>query len=108
VIRWRGHIKPGQTTNQIFAALDWLPAFVELADGAKGDDLKKQIEADPYPGIVKTTLDGVNEADFLQGNPKVRRKPQRLQFALVPSAAVIEPRPWHQAARSDAVPVTIR
>jgi hypothetical protein len=28
--------------------------------------LKKKIEAGEYPGIVKTTLDGVNEADFLQ------------------------------------------
>ena len=67
VIRWPGHIKSDTVTNQIFAALDWLPTFVELAGGPKGDDLKKQVEAGKYPGIVKTTLDGVDEADFLQG-----------------------------------------
>ncbi len=67
VIRWPGHIKAGQTTNQIFAALDWVPTLVDIAGGPKGDALKKQIEAGAYPGIVKTTLDGVDEADFLQG-----------------------------------------
>ena len=67
VIRWPGHVKPGQTTNQMFAALDWVPTLVELAGGPKGDGLKKQIEAGSYPGIVKTTLDGVNQADFISG-----------------------------------------
>ena len=51
----------------MFAALDWLPTFVELAGGPKGDDLKKQIEAGKYPGIVKTTLDGFSQADFISG-----------------------------------------
>ena len=35
--------------------------------GPKGDGLKKQIEAGKYPGIVKTTLDGVNQRDYLEG-----------------------------------------
>ena len=67
VIRWPGHIKPGTVKNQLFAALDWLPTFVEIAGGPKGDELKKQIEAGKYPGIVKTTLDGVNQRDYLEG-----------------------------------------
>ena len=53
--------------NDIFASLDWLPTFVEIAGGPKGDGLKKQIEAGKYPGIVKTTLDGVNQIDYLTG-----------------------------------------
>src|SRR5437667_2485829 len=60
VIRWSGHIKPGTVLNDIFSSLDWLPTFVEIAGGPKGDGLKKQIEQGAYPGIVKTTLDGVN------------------------------------------------
>ena len=44
VIRWPGHIKPGTVLNDIFASLDWLPTFVEIAGGPKGDGLKKQIE----------------------------------------------------------------
>ena len=67
LIRWPGHIKAGVTTNQIMAALDWLPTLSQLAGGPAGDGLKKQIEAGAYPGFVKTTLDGVNQADFLTG-----------------------------------------
>ena len=67
VVRWPGHIKPGTVFNDIFASLDWLPTFVEIAGGPKGDGLKKQIEKGEYPGIVKTTLDGVNQIDYLTG-----------------------------------------
>jgi arylsulfatase len=67
VIRWPGHIKPGTVFNQLFAALDWLPTLVEIAGGPKGEGLKEQIEAGQYPGIVKTTLDGVNQVDYLTG-----------------------------------------
>ena len=51
----------------MFAALDWLPTLVDIAGGPKGDDLKKQIEAGQYPGIVKTTLDGVDQRAYLEG-----------------------------------------
>ena len=33
----------------------------------KGDALNKQIVAGQYPGIVKTTLDGVDQLDYLTG-----------------------------------------
>ena len=67
VVRWPGHIKPGTIKNQMFASLDWLPTFVDIAGGPTGDGLKKQIEAGKYPGIVKTTLDGVDQRDYLEG-----------------------------------------
>ena len=67
VIRWPGVIKPGTVKNQLFAALDWVPTLVDIAGGPKGDGLKQQIEAGQYPGIVKTTLDGVNQRDYLEG-----------------------------------------
>src|SRR4029077_18522469 len=53
--------------NEIFASLDWVPTFVNIAGGPKGDGLKKHIEAGQYPGIVKTTLDGVDQRDYLTG-----------------------------------------
>jgi arylsulfatase A-like enzyme len=68
VIRWPGVIRPGTMKNDIFASLDWLPTFVNIAGGAKGDELKKRIEAGQYPGIVKTTLDGVDHARPTQAN----------------------------------------
>src|SRR5215475_7967389 len=67
VIRWPGVIRPGTVKNDIFASLDWMPTFVEIAGGPKGDGLKQQIEGGQYPGIVKTTLDGVNQIDYLTG-----------------------------------------
>lgn len=67
LIRWPGVIKPGTVHNQLFAALDWLPTFVNIAGGPKGDELKRQIEGGRYPGIVKTTLDGVDQRDYLEG-----------------------------------------
>jgi arylsulfatase A-like enzyme len=67
VVRWPGHIKPGTLKTELFASLDWLPTFVDIAGGAKGNDLKAQIERGAYPGIVKTTLDGVNQRAYLEG-----------------------------------------
>jgi arylsulfatase len=49
----------------MFSALDWLPTLVNIAGGPKGDALKKQ--AGRYPGIVKTTLDGVDQRAYLEG-----------------------------------------
>jgi arylsulfatase len=73
VIRWPGVIKPGTVHNQLFSGLDWLPTFVDIAGGPTSDALKKQIEDGAYPGIVKTTLDGVNQRQFLEGKSKSSR-----------------------------------
>ena len=70
VVRWPGHIKPGTVHSQLFAALDWLPTLVDIAGGPKGDELKKQIEKGEYPGIVKTTLDGFDQREYLEGKSK--------------------------------------
>ncbi|NVD39372.1 arylsulfatase [Ensifer sp. HO-A22] len=67
VVRWPGHIEPGTVKNDMFAALDWLPTLVEIAGGPKGNELKATIERGEYPGIAKTTLDGVNQRAYLEG-----------------------------------------
>ena len=67
VIRWPGHHQAGHREEPLFAALDWLPTLVDIAGGPKGDELNNQIQAGRYPGIVKTTLDGVNQLDYLTG-----------------------------------------
>jgi arylsulfatase len=67
VVRWPGVIRPGTVKNQLFAALDWLPTLVEIAGGPKGDGLKQQLEAGQYSGMVRTTLDGVNQVEYLSG-----------------------------------------
>jgi arylsulfatase len=73
VVRWPGHIKPGTVMNQLFAALDWLPTFVDIAGGLKGDALKSKIESGEYSGIVKTTLDGVDQRNYLEGKTQSAR-----------------------------------
>jgi len=104
VIRWPGHIKPGTILNDIFASLDWLPTFVEIAGGPKGNELKAQIEKGAYKGIAKTTLDGVNQIDYLTGKSAksardtffyyssshpsaVRYKNWKMYFAIAPETA---------------------
>jgi arylsulfatase A-like enzyme len=104
VIRWPGHIKPGTVLNDIFASYDWMPTFVEIAGGPKGNDLNKQIMAGQYPGIVKTKLQGVNQLDYLTGKSEksardtffyyggavpsaVRYKNWKIYFAMASEAA---------------------
>ena len=67
VVRWPGHIKPGTLKSEMFASFDWVPTFVDIAGGPKGNDLKAQIEKGAYPGIVKTTLDGFDQRAYLEG-----------------------------------------
>ncbi len=67
VVRWPGHIKAGTNPDQIFSSLDWVPTLVDIAGGPSGDGLKKQIEAGKYPGIIKTTIDGVDQRAYLEG-----------------------------------------
>jgi arylsulfatase A-like enzyme len=88
VIRWPGVIQPGQRKDQLFAALDWVPTLVEAAGGPKGDGLKTQIEAGQYPGIVKTTLDGLNQLDYLTGKSEKSARDVFYYFAGATPAAV--------------------
>ncbi len=66
-------IKPGTIFNDIFASYDWLPTFVEIAGGPKGDELNKQIMAGKYEGIMKTKLAGINQLAYLQGKTESNR-----------------------------------
>ena len=104
VIRWPGVIRPGTVKNDIFASLDWLPTLVNIAGGPKGDALKKRIEAGQYPGIVRTTLDGIDQTEYLSGRSAksardtffyyssahpsaVRYKNWKMYFAIAPENA---------------------
>ncbi len=100
VVRWPGHIEPGTIKTEIFAALDWMPTLTDIAGGPKGDGLKQEIEAGKYPGFVTTTMDGIDQRDYLEGkaaksprdhffyysgkNPSaVRYKNWKMYFAMV-------------------------
>ena len=114
VIRWPEHIQPGILKDQIFSMLDFVPTFVDIAGGAKGDDLNKQIMAGKYPGIVKTKLDGVNQRAYLEGKgdsardtlfyysgthpSAVRYKNWKMYYAMAPSTplgGLLGVQSWH-------------
>ncbi|WP_234684499.1 arylsulfatase [Bradyrhizobium monzae] len=88
VIRWPGVIKPGTIKNEMFASLDWVPTLVEIAGGPKSDGLKQRIEAGQYPGIVKTTLDGINQIDYLSGKSETSARDQFLYYSSKTPSAV--------------------
>src|SRR6478672_5372650 len=88
VVRWPGHIKPGTVHNQLFAALDWVPTLVNIAGGPKGNALRDQIEAGQYPGIVKTTLDGFDQRDYLEGTSKTSARDVFFYFSGATPSAV--------------------
>jgi arylsulfatase A-like enzyme len=88
VIRWPGVIKPGTIKNEMFASLDWVPTLVEIAGGPKGDALKQRIEAGQYPGIVKTTLDGINQIDYLSGKSEKSARDHFLYYSSKTPSAV--------------------
>ena len=50
VIRWPGHIKPGTIFNDIFASLDWLPTFVEIARRSQGQRAERADHGRQVPG----------------------------------------------------------
>ena len=55
-------------------SLDWVPTFVDIAGGPKGDGLKQQIEAGQYPNIVKTTLGRRRSARLSRRKDRKRRR----------------------------------
>jgi arylsulfatase A-like enzyme len=88
VVRWTGHIRPGTVKNQLFAALDWVPTLVDIAGGPKGDVLKQRIEAGQYPGIVRTTLDGFDQRDYLEGTSEKSARDYFFYFSGATPSAV--------------------
>jgi arylsulfatase len=76
MIRWPGHIKPGQVSNEIFAALDWFPTLLAAA-GDPG--VKDRLLAGWQAGArtYKVHLDGYNQLSYLTGQ---KDKSDRKEF----------------------------
>jgi arylsulfatase len=66
MIRWPGHIKPGQVSNEIIAGEDWLPTLL----AASGDpDVTAKLLHGMKAGSTtyKVHLDGYNQLPYLTG-----------------------------------------
>ncbi|MGY8668244.1 arylsulfatase [Bradyrhizobium sp. UFLA05-109] len=76
MIRWPGRIKPGQVSNEIFAALDWFPTL--LAAAGEPDIKSKLLTGYGSMGkTFKVHLDGYNQLPFLTGQ---QDKSERKEF----------------------------
>ena len=65
-VRWPGHIKPGQVSNELVAHHDWLPTFVAVAGDAQVSD--KLLKGYKVKDITyKVHLDGYNLVPYLTG-----------------------------------------
>jgi arylsulfatase A-like enzyme len=68
MIRWPGHIKPGEVSTGMVSGLDWFPTLLAAA----GDtDVKERLQKGwaPKPGglTYKVHLDGYNQLPYLTG-----------------------------------------
>jgi arylsulfatase len=66
LIRWPGHIKPGQVSNEIVSALDWSPTL--LAAAGVPDITEKLLKGyQAGPKTFKVHQDGYNQLPYLTG-----------------------------------------
>jgi arylsulfatase len=77
MVRWPGHIRPGQVSNEIFSGLDWFPTLMAAAGDATIKDrlLKGTNVGDTQ---FKVHLDGYNQLPYLEGQ---QPKGERTEFA---------------------------
>ena len=76
MVRWPGHIKPGQVTTEMFSGMDWFPTLLAAA----GDpDVKDELLAGKQIGdkTFKVHLDGYNQLPLPDRRDRQER-PQRV------------------------------
>ncbi|WP_374310273.1 arylsulfatase [Methylocella sp.] len=79
LIRWPGHIKPNQVSNEMISGLDWFPTLLAAAGdpNVKDELLKgKQIGGASF----KVHLDGYNQLPFLTGQQPRSARSQFVYF----------------------------
>ncbi|CAG9228691.1 Arylsulfatase [Paraburkholderia tropica] len=68
MVRWPGHIKPGEVSNQMFSGMDWFPTLLDAAgDAGVKDRLLKGWTPKGGGTNFKVHLDGYDQLPFLTG-----------------------------------------
>ncbi len=77
MVRWPGHIKPGEITNEMFSGMDWFPTLLAAAGN---ETIKDDLLGGAALGgtTFKVHLDGYNQLDLLTGKSA---KSARTEFA---------------------------
>ncbi|WP_066220885.1 arylsulfatase [Formosa haliotis] len=78
MIRWPGHIKPGQISNEIVSGMDWLPTLLAAAGEPNISEELKKGGHKANGKTFKVHLDGYNILPYLTG--KEERSPRREFF----------------------------
>ncbi|EIM96794.1 sulfatase [Paraburkholderia hospita] len=76
MVRWPGHVKAGQVSNEIFSGMDWFPTLLAAA----GDtSIKERLLKGASIGgqSFKNHLDGYNQLPYLEGK---QAKSERKEF----------------------------
>ncbi len=76
MVRWPGHVKAGQVSNEIFSGMDWFPTLLAAA----GDtSIKEHLLKGASIGgqSFKNHLDGYNQLPYLEGK---QAKSERKEF----------------------------
>jgi arylsulfatase A-like enzyme len=77
MVRWPGHVKPGQVSNEMFSGLDWFPTLLAAAgDTGVTDRLLNGWQTGGQ--TFKVHLDGYNQLPYLTGQ---KPKGARTDFA---------------------------
>jgi arylsulfatase len=76
MIRWPGHIKAGEVSNEMFSGLDWFPTLLAAAgDTGVTERLLKGWAPQTGGPTFKVHLDGYNQLPYLTGQePKSARR----------------------------------
>jgi len=68
MVRWPGHIKPGEISNELFSGLDWFPTLLAAAgDTTVKERLLKGWTPQGNKTHFRNHLDGYNQLDHLTG-----------------------------------------
>ncbi|MFC4704297.1 arylsulfatase [Paraburkholderia caffeinitolerans] len=68
MVRWPGHIKAGEVSNQLFSGMDWFPTLLDAAgDSGVKDRLLKGWTPKGSSTNFKVHLDGYDQLPFLTG-----------------------------------------
>ena len=73
MVRWPGHIQPGQVSNEIVSGLDWFPTLLAAAgDTDVKERLLKGWQPAGNPTTFRNHLDGFNQLDLSDGQVRTK------------------------------------
>jgi arylsulfatase len=107
MIRWPGHVKPGQVSNEIVSALDWSPTLLAAAGVP---DIKEKLLKGHQAGATtfKVHQDGYNLVPYLTGQEP--RSPRKEFFYFDDDGDLVAVRyeNWKVVFLEQSVPGTLR